>query len=168
MKITKSQTKLTRYVSPLKSPSSPIQSLTHASSLIHSQSDTAEWGPSEPTAPACVPVPRASYERNRNQKHRYGTLLPADMPITKKIRPNHQDRRTRIGNPAAAAAIPVIQKAPPPMDYRKSGANAACFHLLEQSHWWIAARVSYSKISPTDAEALFFARLTNPETVRNA
>jgi hypothetical protein len=114
MKITKSQTKLTAIRSDrlnLHLRAHPI-SFTHASLPIHSRrSHTPRWGRTELPRSSCSPSSARSLKAGRNDNTAYGTLLPADMPIRKKIRQTNRNRKNKnLAIPAAAAAIPVNPK----------------------------------------------------------
>jgi len=56
-------------------------------------------------------LPKPALKAYRNSEAVYGTLLPADMPITKKIRQTTRNRKNKnFAIPAAAAAIPANPK----------------------------------------------------------
>jgi hypothetical protein len=71
---------------------------------------------------ARVPVAARFLQACPNQHTAYVTLLPADMPITKKIRQTTRNRKNKnLAIPAAAAAIPVNPKsAATQRDYKKN------------------------------------------------
>jgi hypothetical protein len=74
----------------------------------------------------------------------YGTLRPADMPITKKIRQITRNRKNNnLAIPAAAVAILVNPKsAATSAIIKKLRPNAACFtSSRNQSHQLTIARV---------------------------
>jgi hypothetical protein len=56
-------------------------------------------------------LPKPALKAYRNSEAVYGTLLPANMPITKKIRQTTRNRKNKnFAIPAAAAAIPANPK----------------------------------------------------------
>lgn len=93
--------------------------------------------------------PPVSLQLNGSEiaESRYGTLLPADMPMINKIRQITRNRKNRnLAIPAAAAAIPVNPKtAATSAMIRKIKAQRSILSPPSEakSHASIAARVSF-------------------------
>jgi hypothetical protein len=89
------------------------------------------------TAQLAFPVQARFLQARRNHNTAYGTLLPADMPITKKIRQTTRNRKNKnLAIPAAAAAIPVNPKsAATSAITRKIRAQRSMLHLLQNNRF---------------------------------
>jgi hypothetical protein len=96
-------------------------------------------------------------QKHRNRKLPYGTLLPADMPITKKIRQTTRNRKNKnLAIPAAAAEIPVNPK---------SAATSAIMRKIKAQRSILSPPSESNRMSQS---LRVFFRLTNPKSPPNA
>jgi hypothetical protein len=142
-------------VRPLKSPSSSHPICFYRRDFTKfTPRDDAHRGGGRRSLPCSsrFPVPARFLHAHRDRNTVHGTLLPADMPIRKKIRQTTRNRKNKnLAIPPAAAAIPVNPR---------SAATSAIIRKINAQRSMLSPpksnRIGESlRVCPTDAEVLF-------------